>query len=88
MVTVLGIDTLFLDEDIPLYERRYLFQRSLLGLKAIRSAGIGCLITHHPPAEETRPWLRMIRQTLNPQFVLEDPHHGQNHPHLHQLSRK
>ena len=88
LVTVLGIDTLFIDEDIPLFERRYLFRRSLLGLSSIRSAGIGCLITHHPPGGQTRPWLQMIRQTLKPQFILEDPYHGQNHSDIHALPRR
>lgn len=86
-VMVLGIETLFVDEDLPLFERRYLFRRALTGIHEIRSAGIGCVVTHHPPREETLPWHRMVHQTLKP-IPLEDPTHGQNHSHLHNLSRK
>ncbi|GMV65877.1 MAG: hypothetical protein AMXMBFR75_16740 [Candidatus Hinthialibacteria bacterium] len=87
VVMVLGIETLFVDEDLPLFERRYLFRRALSGIHEIRSAGIGCVVTHHPEQEETLPWHRVVHQTLKP-IPLEDPAHGQNHSHLHKLPGK
>jgi hypothetical protein len=72
-VVVLGVDTLFTDEDIPLFERRYLFGRVLAGIVSVRSAGIGCLVTHHPrlaEAKETRMWHGLLERTLNPKPLL------------------
>ena len=69
VVVVLGIDTLFTDEDIPLFERQYLFGRTLAGIVTVRSAGIGCLVTHHPhlgEEKETRMWRNLIERTLRP----------------------
>jgi hypothetical protein len=76
VIVVLGIDTLFTDEDIPLFERRYLFGRVLAGIVSVRSAGIGCLITHHPrlaEERETRMWHGLLERTLRPKPILTSP---------------
>ncbi len=53
MVLVLAIDTLFMDEDIPLFERRYLFDRILSGILQV-SQSMGCLITYNRELEKDR----------------------------------
>jgi hypothetical protein len=89
VVAVLGIDTLFLDEDIPLFERQYLFNRVLQGIIRIRSAGTGCLVTHSPRTKErsTSPdWRTLLQRALHPnQMTKKDSRHGQNHPDVHPL---
>jgi hypothetical protein len=89
VVAVLGINTLFSDEDIPLFERRYLFNRTLQGIASIRSAGIGCIVTYSPQAREQRTnpnWAVLLQRTLQPSRLKEDSIHGQNHSHLYPLS--
>ncbi|MCA9450691.1 MAG: hypothetical protein KC931_26445, partial [Candidatus Omnitrophica bacterium] len=46
IVLVLAIDSLFMDEDIPLFERRYLFDRILDGILQVAES-LGCLITYN-----------------------------------------
>ena len=62
IVLVLAIDSLFMDEDIPLFERKYLFDRILGGiLKA--SGSLGCLITYNRGLEQDRlgrQWYGML----------------------------
>jgi hypothetical protein len=68
-IAVLAADSLFLDEDIPLFERQYLFRRLLEGMAEIRQAGVACLLTHSPESRGDRegtPWIGMIRRLLRP----------------------
>ena len=53
IVLVLAIDSLFMDEDIPLFERRYLFDRILDGILQA-SESLGCLITYNRGLEQER----------------------------------
>jgi hypothetical protein len=94
VVAVLGIDTLFVDEDIPLFERRYLFGRTLDGIGALRAAGIGCLVTYNPKILEdknARTWHTMLERTVGaglkpaPTQIKEDLNHGTHHAHVHTL---
>lgn len=54
LVTVLGIDGLFHDEDIPLWERRYLFGRILQNVAALAGRGLPFLLTLTPAPNN--PW--------------------------------
>lgn len=66
-VLVQGVETLFVDEDLPLFERKYLFGRVLEGVLRVHRAGMTCLVTHFPDGtgnEALRPWHGMIRQRL------------------------
>jgi hypothetical protein len=88
-IAVLGLDTLFADEDIPLFERRYLFGRALKGIAGIRSAGVGCIVTHRPPLsgqKNHQDWPALLKRTLKPNQLMEDSNHGQNHSDLYALS--
>ncbi|NUN96781.1 MAG: hypothetical protein HUU16_11465 [Candidatus Omnitrophica bacterium] len=90
MAAALALDTLFVDEDIPFFERRYLFQRTLFGIAAARAAGLGCLVTHNAASEnggDFRVWRSLIQRILKPTRIPEGLADGTNHPHLHPLSR-
>lgn len=69
VVLILAIDSLFVDEDIPLFERQYLFERILDGIVRI-SESTGCLITYSRDADRevsARPW----REALARRFRME-----------------
>ena len=57
-VLVLGIDAMFLDEDLRLHERRYLFRRILDRLQALAQRGLPILITCLPGP--TSDWTRTL----------------------------
>ena len=67
MVLVLGIDTLFVDEDIQLFERRYLYERILEGIAKVHASGIPCIVTYNHGLEEqerTRLWHTLLQRAL------------------------
>ncbi|GEM_PF-3108316 len=57
---ILGVDRLFLDEDLPLWERRYLFDRILTEAEALRRRGLPLLVTHVSEPDRSNPWLRRL----------------------------
>jgi hypothetical protein len=61
LALITGIETLFLDEDIPLFERRYLFQRVLAEARALGERGLPVLITYAsgPP----NPWVEQLARS-------------------------
>lgn len=60
LVAVLGIDRLFHDEDLPLWERRHLFARLLERIADLRGQGMPTLITFG--TERPNPWARNIER--------------------------
>lgn len=46
LALITGIEAMFLDEDLPLFERRYLFERTLQEAGLLARAGVPVLITH------------------------------------------
>lgn len=58
LAMILGIERMFLDEDIPLFERKHLFGRILSEACALRRAGLPLLITCH--ADRDNPWAKTL----------------------------
>lgn len=67
-VALLGVDRLFIDEDLPLWERRYLFKRILEEAGDLRRQGTPVLMTFVGEGGKT-PWTRQIGKAA---LVLED----------------
>lgn len=59
MVAVLGADRLFHDEDLPLWEREFLFGRLLVHVRALHRRGLPVLMTFSD--DERGPWARRLR---------------------------
>jgi hypothetical protein len=55
---ILGIDRLFLDDDVPLFERRHLFERLLEQARRLRGAGLPLFLTFVGPRES--PWAQRL----------------------------
>ncbi|MBI1783817.1 hypothetical protein HYR69_01615 [Candidatus Sumerlaeota bacterium] len=60
---ILGIEQLFLDEDIPFFERRYLFERILSSARTLRRRGLPMLITCG--AKEGNYWVGRLRRSAS-----------------------
>ncbi len=61
-VLLLGVDRLFHDEDLPLWERRYLFGRILDEATELRRRGLPILLTWSGrDTPEARPWAQLLR---------------------------
>jgi hypothetical protein len=58
LAAILGVDRLFIDEDLPLWERRYLFDAILTRAETLRRQGLPILITYG--GEASSPWARAI----------------------------
>ncbi len=67
LTLLLGIEKLFLDEDIPLFERRHLFDRILSEARRLQKRGLPILVTCGENAGP--PWLDALRRSA---FVLPD----------------
>lgn len=61
---ILGVETLFLDEDLPLYERARLYERALAEARRLRGLGLPMLITHS--ADAAGPWGRELAAQTRP----------------------
>lgn len=61
LAALLNVDHMFLDEDLPFFERRHLFERILKAIVAARQAGLPCLITY--AAGPPTCWSQRIAQT-------------------------
>jgi len=59
-VLILGVDRLFLDEDLALNERQYLYERILRRAAALRRRGLPLLITFG--GEPASPWARLLER--------------------------
>lgn len=59
MVAVLGIDRLFHDEDLPMWEREFLYGRLLTHVRALHRRGLPVLATFSD--ELKGPWARRLR---------------------------
>jgi hypothetical protein len=72
MVAVLGIDRLFHDEDLPLWEREFLYGRLLAHVRALHRRGLPVLVTFSDPLKG--PWARRLqsiaRVVPSPEAVL------------------
>ena len=62
LAALLGIEQLFLDEDIPLWERRYLFDRILDRIKRLHRTGLPILVTFG--GEPASPWVRRLARVV------------------------
>lgn len=62
LVAVLGLDHLFLEETLPLGERRQVLGRVLGHIAAMRAEGAMVLVTHDPPRAGRGWWRSMVRQ--------------------------
>lgn len=60
LVTVLGLDHLFLEETLPLWERRQVLGRILARLRQMPMEGLMLLVTHGPPRERSAWWQPLI----------------------------
>lgn len=60
VVAILGLEHLFLEESLPLGERRQLLGRVLEMLAALRTEGMSLLLTHAPPERGRDWWQPMI----------------------------
>lgn len=68
LLVILGLEELFLDEQIPRFERDHLFGRILLALEELRSGGGSLLVTMGSQrggqeAGRVAPWLRRLRRS-------------------------
>lgn len=61
VVGLLGLDRLFLDDDISLYERRYIFERIMTHAERHHDAGLPLFITYLGDAAS--PWARRLART-------------------------
>lgn len=61
LIAVLGLDHLFLEETLPLWERRQVLGRTLARLRRLPEEGWMLLVTHGPPRGGA-PWPRLIAQ--------------------------
>lgn len=72
MVAVLGIDRLFHDEDLPLWEREFLYGRLLTHVRALHRRGLPVLATFSDDLKG--PWARRLRSVAriapSPEAVL------------------
>lgn len=59
MIAVLGIDRLFQDEDLPMWEREFLYGRLLEHVRALHRRGLPVLVTFNDPPNG--PWARRLR---------------------------
>lgn len=73
MVAVLGIDRLFHDEDLPLWEREFLYGRLLTHVRALHRRGLPVLATFSDDLKG--PWARRLRSVARivpgPEAVLD-----------------
>lgn len=60
LVLILGVDRLFLDEDIPRFERNHLFERILRETAALAAGGLPILMTCG--MEPGNPWPARVRR--------------------------
>ena len=78
------IESMFLDEDIPLFERRFLFTRTLQEAAALAQQGVPVLLTHAagPANDWTRQLARAARPLAEIQTLLPDlrSQHDGTHP--------
>jgi hypothetical protein len=71
LVVVLGTESLFLDEQIPLFERQHHFRLTMASLVELRAAGVSLVATMTPessrtPGEPTRrPWSRLLARAVD-----------------------
>jgi hypothetical protein len=72
MVAVLGIDRLFQDEDLPLWEREFLFGRMLDHVRALHRRGLTVLVTFgdEPKGRWARRLQTVARIVANPEAML------------------
>jgi len=59
MLAILGLDHLFLEETLPLAERRQVLERILMRLKRLRARHMTMLVTYDPPLRG-RAWWRPL----------------------------
>jgi hypothetical protein len=60
LVAVLGLDHLFLEESLPLRERRQVLGHIAGTLRDLRARGMMLLVTHDPPRERGAWWKPLI----------------------------
>lgn len=71
LVVVLGTESLFLDEQVPLFERQHHFRLTMASLVELRQAGVSLVATMTPessrtPGEPTRrPWSRLLARAVD-----------------------
>lgn len=75
LVVFLGIESLFLDEQIPAFERAHLFDASLREVVSLRQAGLSILATvgmdsGEPGVPSVAPWLAKVRRAADAMTVL------------------
>ena len=59
-VALLGLDHLFLEETLPLAERRRVLARVLASLHRMREAGLSIVATHDPPLDGRGWWKPLV----------------------------
>lgn len=60
LLAVLGLDHLFLEETLPVAERRLVLRGVLAGLQRMRALGTALLVTYERPAREEAWWRPML----------------------------
>lgn len=70
LVVVLGLESLFLDEQIPRFEREHLYKKTLNTLYILRRRGFSILVTHgedddRDGAPSRRPWIQMTARAAD-----------------------
>jgi hypothetical protein len=69
LVIVLGMETLFLDEQLPRFEREHHFKKVLGSLVELRRRGFSLLATlgedGDPGAPSVKPWLRLLSRAAD-----------------------
>ena len=73
LVVLLGIETLFLDEQVPHFEREHLFRRTLGALSDLRCRGFSLLATVSPEDRSAaarrvpsgRPWRQLLTRSAD-----------------------
>lgn len=72
LAVVLGLEHLFLEESLPLWERRHVLDAILRRLGALRGAGLSILATHEPVGVGDGWWLEPMRRAATGVGRLEE----------------
>ncbi len=70
LLVVLGLESLFLDEQIPRFEREHFFRRTLRSLSQLRQRGFSLLVTVGEESKEEgvpsiRPWANQVARAAD-----------------------
>ena len=71
LVVILGIEYLFLEESLPLWEREYHLRKIMERLQSLRDQGLPILVTHEP-GQESSWWQPILTSSSDWMASLQD----------------